>query len=192
MAWAYLALLDIALGHQEEPIDDRLASTEVYDQLSDRRARFRLRQLVDSAPPADRWVPWLRGRAEVRRIWVHPGVIEKLSRDPRVRVGAEDAARHASIGIGAGVGGAVVLYVDACNVDSVMFQYRGSDDPEGSVHLMAIPDELSDGLRPTPGQPVPASVALVDLLGSLDTRVRFQSVELLNTALERVRSLQRP
>lgn len=64
--------------------------------------------------------------------------------------------------------------------------YRGRPDLHGQLLFMVVPNEVADDLRPSPGEVAPA-VALVDLLGSADTRQRHLAAELLASAVRRIK-----
>jgi excisionase family DNA binding protein len=184
MAWAVLHSLIAALGGDPAPISSHPAS-EVASWLGDRKERYRLRRLLSGAPPVSRWEGWLRRRATPRRIWVHPGVVDRLAADRRVRPGGAFAVAMAGLGL-SGPDRPSLFYVDAEDADAVVAKYRGCDDPDGPLTLMVIPPEVPSGLRPRPGTPTPPAVALVDLLVSSDARQRHLATELLGAAAARL------
>ena len=180
MAWAVLHSVDAALGGGSADI-----SSGVAIQLADRKERYRLRRLLSAAPPVNRWGAWLRRRAAPRRMWVHPGVADRLAADRRVRPGGAPAVAAAGLGLG-GADRPSLFYVDAEDADAVVGKYRGRDDPDGPLTFMVIPPEVPSELRPAPGAPAPPGVALVDLLSSSDARQRHLATELLAAAAARL------
>lgn len=162
--------------------DNGAEGFEIFAPLSDvadRQARHRVRRLLAEQVPARRWESWLAGRAERRRVWVHPGVLDRLAADGRVHVGGVAAA--AALGFGFGGGAVRRFYLGANDVDDVVAQFRLVDDPVGSVELMVVSEagvEASAGLPVRPG-PVPPAVALADLLESDDARERHAAVSKL-------------
>ncbi len=186
MAWA---LMDLAGAGLRVGEDGRAVTAA--RELPDRRARHRLRRLLADAPPTDRWAAWLRRRAKPERVWVHPGIEERLASDSRLHPGAEIAAAAAEVGLGAGVGAERVFYLNEPDLDAVLGDYRGRPDPDGQLVFMVIPDEVAEDLRPRPGAVSP-SVALVDLLSSADARQRHRAVELLASAARRIKASSSP
>jgi excisionase family DNA binding protein len=184
MAWAVLHSVDAALVGGPANISSRSAS-EVPIQLGDRKERYRLRRLLSGAPPVNRWDAWLRQRAVPRRIWVHPGVVDRLAANRRVRPGGAPAVAAAGLGL-SGADRPSLFYVDAEDSDAVVAKYRGHDDPDGPLTLMVIPPEVPSALRPLSGAPTPPAVALVDLLGSSDARQHDLATELLGAAAARL------
>jgi excisionase family DNA binding protein len=178
MAWALLHLVDAA--GPENPQDatdapgaDRLALG--WAAAGDRKVRYRLRGLLGSAPAPHRWSQWLRRRAEPRRLWVHSGVLDRFTKDQRLRPAGGFAAAASGFGIVAGPPRR--FYIDAADVDAVIAHYRGGEQADGQVELMVIPDTVAVAMRPQLGVPVPAAVALVDLLDSADARERHLAIE---------------
>jgi excisionase family DNA binding protein len=181
MAWAVLHSVDSALGGGSADI----SSSGVAIQLADRKERYRLRHLLSGAPAVNRWDAWLRRRAAPRRIWVHPGVVDRFAADRRVHPGGAPAIAAAGLGL-SGADGPSLFYVDPEDADAVVAKYRGRDDPDGPLTLMVIPPEVPSGLRPEPGAPTPPAVALVDLLSSSDARQHHLAAELLAAAAARL------
>jgi excisionase family DNA binding protein len=185
MAWAVLNTVDAALADDLAEIRSATVA-DVTVPLCDRKERYRLRQLLTSAPPVSRWGPWLRRRAAPRPIWAHPGVVDRLAADRRVRLGGASAVVAAGLGLSVAAASSL-LYVDAEHAHAVVKKYRGRDDPDGPVTLMVIPPAVPAELRPRPGAPIPPGVALVDLLASPDARERHLATELLGRAAARLR-----
>ena len=182
MAWA---LLELAGAGLRADGDDQVA--QLAHELLDRRARHRLRRMLADAPPPDRWAAWLRRRAKPERVWVHPGVIDRLSSDSRLHPGAAAAAAAAEVGVGAGVGAEQVFYLNESDLGAVLRDYRGRPDPDGQLLFMVIPDQVADDLRPHLGEVSPA-VALVDLLSSADTRQRHLAADLLERMVQKIKA----
>lgn len=93
MAWAFLVLVGAGLSAGEDA-----GAGAAVPELPDRRARHRLRRLLADGPPPERWAAWLRRRAKPERVWVHPGVEERLASDVRLHAGSEVAAVSADVG----------------------------------------------------------------------------------------------
>ena len=173
MAWLVLRALDCVLE------DDQ--SAEFGDEL-DRRVRHHLRALLADAPPSEHWNQWLRHRAEETRVWVHPGVLQQLATDPRVRptrapvptaAGAElTGDRHRR------------FYVDVSEFISLLKDYRATPDENGNVLLMVVPSHASDEALGQPGQPASSAATLVDLLSSPDAREHHHAATVLDEARE--------
>src|SRR5437763_7136441 len=154
MAWAVLHSVDAALAGGSADI----SLSGVAIQLADRKERYRLRRLLSAAPPVNRWDAWLRRRAAPRRIWVHPGVVDRLAADRRLHPGGAPAVAAAGLGL-SGADRPSLLYVNPEDAAAVVAKYRGRDDPDGPLTLMVIPPEVPPGLRPEPGAPTPPAVA---------------------------------
>ena len=184
-AWALLELAGAGLRAGQD-----VRAVAAVHELPDRRARYRLRRLLADAPPTDRWAAWLRRRANPERVWVHPGVEERLASDSRLHPGAEVAAAAAGVGVGAGVGAERVFYLNESDLEGVLRDYRGRPDPGGQLLFMVIPDQVAEELRPRSGEVSPA-VALVDLLSSADIRQRHLAGELLASAARRIKPSSR-
>jgi len=140
----------------------------------DRKDRYRMRQLLSSAPEPPRWSQWLRRRADPHRVWVHPGVLDRLAADPRLRPGGGFAAAAAGVGLAAGPPRR--FYVGAGDLNAVMSAYHAREDLDGQIELMVIPESVPAGLRPGPGA-VPKPVAFADLLDSEDARERHAGLQ---------------
>jgi hypothetical protein len=176
MAWAVLAV--VAAGFSDELDGDP------FEGFGDRRLRHRLRSLVADPPSPEQWDRWLRRRAHPERVWVHPGVLDRLASDPRLHQGGGPAA--AASGAGLPGGDRNLFYVGAADAGSVMADHRARPDDEGQVVLMVVPPEAPKGALGDPGSAVSPSVALVDLLGSPDARERHGAAYALSKAWQRV------
>jgi excisionase family DNA binding protein len=138
-----------------------------WEGLSDVQ-RHRLRSLLADLPDAPTLASLLRGRAQRELVRAHPGVLDRLVADGRVRPGAGRAA--AARGASLAGGGRDLLYIAAADVADVRDTYRLRPDPAGNVELAVIPYEVPEELVPAPGQLVPLSVAWVDLIEDPDAR----------------------
>jgi excisionase family DNA binding protein len=176
MAWEVLAAL--AAGFADE------RSGDPFEGVGDRRVRHRLRRILADAPPPEKWHRWLRRRAHPQRVWIHPGVLQRLSSDPRLHRGGEPAEGAAGAGLAAGHRD--VFYVDAADADAVMADYRARPDDDGQVVLMVVPSEAPEGALGGHGMPVSRVVGLVDLLGSPDARERHGAANALSNAWHRI------
>lgn len=178
-AWALLHLLADSSASGED-------ISGVWHRVPDRRLRFRLRRLLDDGPAVETWSQWLRRRAAVQRTWVHPGVLERLALDGRLSATGDYAVALGGHGLAAGP--ARLFYVAAENAGGVLEEYRGQLDDKGQVHLLVIPSVVPSALRPTPGEAVPATIALVDLLDSPDARQQGLARDTLCAARKRLQS----
>lgn len=158
-AWLLLAWVQHVLDGADSP-----------DPMSDidRQTKYRLRQLLSAPAAAARWEHWLGRRAERRRIWIHPGVLQEFLADDRVHAGG--AAAAASLGLSYGGGPVRRVYVSAVQVQALADEYQFVDDADGDVEMMAVP-EAAASLLSRRG-PVPPAVALADLLESDNARER--------------------
>lgn len=185
MAWAVLMVVDAALRDPEA--SNELHLQHALGEIADRRVRHRLRKLVAAAPPPERWAQWLARRASGRRVWVHPGVLDRLVADMRLRPGGGFAATARGAGIAAGPPRR--FYVDDNDVDAVLADYLARLDAQGEIELMVIPRNVPAALRPAAYEPVPLAIALADLLESADAREHDVATELLDLARAALRSL---
>ena len=178
MSWDILTFVDCRL----QPC----ASSDsglLVQRSADRRARHRLRRLLAKAPATATWAYWLRRRARAQRVWVHPGVIPRLAKDPRLHPGGESAYEAAGPGSARATASEHVFYVSEADAADVLHDYRGRQDFGGSVQLMIIPTAIAGQLNLAPGAVVPAAVALVDLVASPDARQRRLAADLLESAI---------
>lgn len=186
MAWAVLRAVDVAmdrsLGPGDEP--DSRCLDAVFEALSDRRDRHRLRSLVSDPVSPEHWAQWLARRAEPQRVWIHPGIMGRLRSDRRLRPGG--AAAAATAGLDGAAGDRDRFYVDAGDHDRVLADYRARPADDGQVVLMVVPSDVPDVLVGPPGKPVAAAVGLVDCLLSPDARERHLAREYLDEAVRRL------
>ena len=183
MSWALLELVSHGLDAGGSDPSPNLTA-----RLADRRERYRLRRLLFGAPAIEQWAFWLRRRATPKRVWVHPGVIERLSADPRIHHGGGPATVLAGSGSGAQSPAEQIFYVGEADVAGVLNDFRGRPDVGGAVQLMVVPSEIAGLLNLGPGAPVPGAVALVDLLASHDARQRHLAAEILLGAAGRMKT----
>lgn len=172
MAWSFLWMIEAA---RKAEVDK---SPSELDRLSaargDRKQRYRLRRMLEEAPEPAEWSWWLRRRADPHRYWVHPAVLPRIERDPRLcPSGGSD--REAQ-GVGNSAGPARRFYIDAGHLEAFLREHRAKDDPAGQVVLMVIPADVPEELLPEAGAPVPDVAALVDLLDSVDAREHHAAV----------------
>jgi hypothetical protein len=172
LAWVMLA----AAQHLLAAVGEAEAAADIWSEIEDRQVRHRLRRLLAEPVSERRWKSWLAARAERRRVWVHPGVVDRMAADPRLHPGGSIAAA-ASAGISAGPPRRFYIQSDA--LDSVMAQYRASDDPVGPIELMVLPSDVAQDWMHKAG-PVPEAVALADMLDSDDARERYAAAEKLS------------
>jgi len=188
-AWAAIGLLDASA--RGSPADPQVRQHPVR-VVADRRLRHRVLRLLAALPdPAQDLAPWSRllsSRGQVRRMWAHPGVVDRLVADPAVSRGGDLAASVGGEGL-AGGRRRLELYVAAGEADGLIRQYRMRDDPEGPVLLVVVPSSVPAELAPAPGQPVPAPAAVADLLEEDDVRARSAAVEQLRCFRHAVRAI---
>ena len=159
-----------------DPRPDAPADEHVLDAIADRQVRYRLRQLLSEPGSARRWENLLRSRAERRRIWVHPGVVDRLSSDHRLHAGGGFAASAHGLGIVAAP--AHRFYVAQDDLAAVMSDYHARENASGQIELLVFnEDEAKQQLGEDSS--VPAAVALADLLDSDDARERHLAAETL-------------
>jgi hypothetical protein len=185
MAWAVLMVVDAALRDPQE--SHELHLQDALREIADRKVRHQLRSLLAAAPAPDRWAHWLARRASRVRVWVHPGVLDRLAADVRLRPGGGLAAATRGAGIAAVPPGR--FYIDVDDVDAVLADYKARLDAEGDIELMVIPREVPSAFRPPAGEPVPLATALADLLESTDAREDGVATELLELARATLRSM---
>ena len=145
--------------------------------LLSRLQRHRLGALLADLPPAAQVGRLLHARARWERVRVHPGVLERLLSDERVRVGGARAA--AGNGGGVAAGGRPVIYVADSDMDALRSAYHLVADPAGNVTLGLLDGraaELVAALAPGGGL-LPLAVAWADLLEDLDPRARHAAHE---------------
>lgn len=186
MAWAVLRAADAVLdGFTDEGGPSEAASLDaVFEGVPDRRDRHRLRSLLAEPPPVEQWDQWLSRRADEQRVWVHPGVLEHLRADPRLRVGGARAAVAA--GLEGPAGDLDRFYVDADDYEGVVADHRAHPADDGQVVLMVVSPAVPEAALGPLGEPVAAAVGLVDCLVSSDARERHLAREYLERAARRL------
>lgn len=178
MCWRILRALSESVERGKGGGDQAVS---VLAGIDDRKIRFRMRQLLASAPPIEQWPAWLRRRGELRRVWVHPGVVTRLRGDSRVH--SDGGAVAALVGLSGSESSR--LYVREGDFGMVMSEYRGRDEVDGEVEFMLVPSVAGDVLYPE-GAPVPVASALLDLLESAGARERHAAARALSSGLARV------
>jgi hypothetical protein len=132
--------------------------------------RSRLRALFRTLPEPTVFERLVQSRAALRRVRVHPGVLDRAVSDAAVSRGGGHAV--AALGGGVAAGGAHRVYVPSDGVEAYLGRYRIVDDVEGNLELAVIPPSVDADLRPRPGSFVPLPVAWSDLLNDPDSRAR--------------------
>lgn len=172
MAWAVLAAVDAAVG--DGSAGDPLVSIE------NRQVRHRVRALLADAPPPERWDQWLRHRARSQRVWVHPGIIDRLAEDDRVHPAGASAIAAAGVGLAGGDRDS--FYVHEALLEPVLSDYKARPADEGQIVLNVVSREVPDAVLGEPGEPVRRAAALVDLISSADARERHVATSTLAAA----------
>ena len=189
-AWCVIALLDAASDLVSRQQGDHSAS--IIRLVPDRRVRHRVLRLLAGMPdPAvddKAWRRLLSSRGHARRLWAHPGVLDRLAADPEVSVGGGIAELTEHDGLTAR-GGQLELYVSEADADEVVRRYRMRDDRTGQVRLMVVPLSVPAALAPAGGRPVPALAAAADLLEEEDPRARHAGVLQIQASLRALQAL---
>jgi excisionase family DNA binding protein len=173
-AWSAVALLAAAadLASGATPAHTRSAGQVVPD----RKLRHRVLSMLASMPdPVADDAPWRRllsSRGHVRRMWAHPGVLDRLAADPMVANGGADAALPTQSCL-TGRGDRLELYVGDVDADELIRRYRMREDRDGQVNLVIVPSSVPAALAPEAGRPVPAPAAAADLLEEKDPRAHY-------------------
>lgn len=188
-AWSAIAVLDAAMAHASKSPPGR--AVPVAELIPDRRVRHRVLRLLASLPdPVADAGPWRRllsARGQVRRLWAHPGVLDRLAGDPRVSRGGAEAVPVGDDGLTARPG-RLELYVAEADAGDLIHQYRMRDDSDGQVHLVIVPSSVPPGLAPGGGAPVAAPAAASDLLGEDDPRARHAAAVQLQSCQDALRA----
>jgi excisionase family DNA binding protein len=189
-AWSVIALLSAASDLASQPEGDQNASA--ISLVPDRKVRHRvLRALAGMPDPAvddTAWRRLLSSRGRARRLWAHPGVLDRLAADPRVSVGGVIPELAEREGRTAGAG-QLQLYVGEADADEVVRRYRMRDDRAGQVSLVIVPSSVPAALAPRGGHPAPAPAAAADLLEDEDPRARHAGVIQLRASLRALQAL---
>jgi excisionase family DNA binding protein len=163
-AWAAIAMLDAAT--------DSTGHVPPSGFVTDRRLRHRVLKILSLLPdPTHNGAPWrsmLARRARARRMWVHPGLLDRLAADPRV---SGSGAIDANEGLSGGRSG-LELYIAQERLPAVVAQYRLGDDDDGQILLRAVPVDVPAALAPRWGERVSPATTAADLLDEDDPRAR--------------------
>ncbi len=188
-AWAVIAVLAAAMADATQPSSKGAGS--VSELIPDRRVRHRILRLLASLPdPVADARPWRRllsARGQVRRLWVHPGALDRLAGDPRVSRGGAGGVPAGRDGVTARPG-RLELYVSEADAEGLIHQYRMRDDSDGQVHLVVMPSSIPPGLAPGGGAPVAAPAAASDLLEEDDPRARYAAAVQLKSHQDALRA----
>ena len=169
VAWCVLRVLEDPTG-ELLPLED-----------AEPRLRYRVRLHLADPPAMASWPRWLRRRASAQPRWVHPGLIDELAADDRVRIGGAAGAALAGAGVAARTPD--TLYVRADDVDSVVRDYRLRDDGAPDVRLMVI-DSPWAMFPDSPSVPMASTVCAIDMLDAHDARVRNSGKALISRRLK--------
>jgi hypothetical protein len=165
MAWGVLAVLAGCAADGASEVGGAI--------VLDRRSWRRLWGLLEDPPPVERWPQWMRGRVQRLRVRVHPGVIDRLASDGRLR------CVDPSVVLGVG-GVRRCLFVGEGDLAGLVEEYRAVADP-GGVDLLVLPAvslAVSDGCPE-----VLVLSAVVDLVASVDARERDAARRVLAGAI---------
>jgi excisionase family DNA binding protein len=170
-AWSAVALLAAALACTSQPsLECALSAAQV---VSDRKVRHRILRMLASLPdPVVNDAPWRRllsARGQVRHLWAHPGVLDRLATDPRVSQGGAAVISAGHDGL-TGRPDRLEFYVREADADEVIQRYRMHEDRDGHVNLVVVPSGVSSELAPGRGNAVPLPAAASDLLEEQDPR----------------------
>jgi excisionase family DNA binding protein len=193
-AWSAIAVLAAAMTYASRPPLGQASparSAPIAELLPDRRVRHRILHLLASLPdPVADDGPWrhlLSARGRVRRMWAHPGVLDRLASDSRVSRGGSEAVLAGGDGLTEG-SGRLELYVSEEHAEDLIHKYRMHDDSDGQVYLVIIPAAISHDLAPGSGAPVAAPAAASDLLEEDDPRARHAAATHLQSCLDALRA----
>jgi excisionase family DNA binding protein len=173
-AWSAIALLAAAMVRASQPASD--CGISVAEVVPDRKLRHRVLRLLASMPdPVIDVEPWCRllsARGQVRHLWAHPGVLDRLANDPKVSRGGAEAIPPGHDGLTARPG-RIELYVSEEHAEDLIRQYRMHEDSDGQVHLVIVPSSIPPELGPSGSAPVAVPAAASDLLEEGDPRARY-------------------
>ena len=179
-AWAAIGLLAAAAELASRKAPD--GPVPMAPVVADRKLRHRVLLMLAAMPdPVADEAPWRRllsSRGQVRRLWIHPGMLERLAADPKVSNSGLRAAAAGTDGL-AGGPDRLELYVGAGDADALIRRYRMRDDPHGQVKLVIVPASVPAELSPIPNSLVSAPAASADLLEEDDARARHAAIEQL-------------
>lgn len=179
--WSAVALLAAAASHRQPECIKSAAQV-----IPDRQRRHRVLRVLASLPdPVADDTPWRRllsRRGHVRRMWAHPGILDRLAADPKVSRGGALAMPADHDGLTT-LPAQLEIYVHEADVDDLIRQYRMREDRNGRVHLIVVPSSVPPELAPDRGTSVPAPVAASDLLEEQDPRARHAGAIELRSCL---------
>lgn len=189
-AWSAIALLAAAaMAHASKPSPDR--AIPVAEVVPDRKLRHRVLRLLASLPDpvidAGPWRRLLSARGQERRLWVHPGVFDRLAKDSKVSRGGAEAVPSGQDGLTMHPG-RLELYVSEADAEDLIHQYRMREDRDGQVRLVIVPSSIPPGLAPGGGGPVAAPAAVSDLLEEDDPRARYAAAVQLHSYQDALRA----
>lgn len=188
-AWSAIALLAAAMAHASQSPPDR--AVPIAEVVPDRKLRHRVLRLLASLPdPVADAGPWRRllsARGQVRHLWVHPGVLDRLASDPKVSRGGAEAVPSGHDGLTARPG-RLELYVSEADAEDLIRQYRMHEDRDGQVRLVIVPSSIPPELAPSRGLPVAAPAAASDLLEEDDPRACYAAAIQLKSYLDALRT----
>jgi hypothetical protein len=188
-AWSAIALLAAAAVQASQFPPDR--ATPIAEVVPDRKLRHRVLRLLASLPdPVADAGPWRRllsARGQVRHLWVHPGVLDRLASDPNVSKSGAQALRSDHDGLTVRPG-RLGLYVSEADAEDLIHQYRMREDRDGQVRLVIVPSSVPPELAPGGGVPVVAPAAASDLLEEDDPRARYAAAIQLRSYQDALRA----
>lgn len=189
-AWSAVALLAAAsdLASGATPANARSAAQVVPDRKLRHRVLSMLAALPDPVVDDAPWRRLLSSRGRVRRMWAHPGVLDRLAADPVVANGGADAALPARPGL-TRRDDRLELYVGDADADELIHRYRMREDRDGQVNLVIVPSSIPAALVPEAGRPVPAPAAAADLLEEEDPRAHYAAATQLQSFQHALRTV---
>lgn len=189
-AWSAVALLAAASACASELRSE--CTVSAAQVVPDRRLRHRILRVLSSLPdPVADDAPWRRllsARGHARRMWVHPGILDRLASDPAVSAGGIAAMPADREGLTVGPG-RLEIYVHEDDTDDLISRYRMREDRDGQVDLISVPSSVPPELAPDRGSPVPAPAAASDLLEEKDPRARHAGAIELQFCLNALRTV---
>ena len=188
-AWSAVALLAAASACASQPRSECPGSAA--RAVPDRKLRHRVLRMLSCLPdPVADDAPWRRllsTRGHARRMWVHPGVLDRLAADPMVSAGGIGAMPPGHDGLALGPG-RLDVYVHEADADELIRRYRMREDRNGQVYLIIVPSSVPPELAPDRGSPVPAPAAASDLLEEKDPRARHAGALERRSCLDALRT----
>jgi excisionase family DNA binding protein len=176
-AWAVIDLLADKSSTLPPPAGQTVGDFAEH-QVRDRKLRHQALKLLNAMPdPEDDINPWrtlLSSRGPVRRMWVHPGILEKLEADSRISVGGAGAIL--AIGEGLTHVSKVDLYAKELDVEQVIADYHMRPDEKGQVIIHVVPASVPPALAPQHGHMVSTAAAAADLLDEKDSRANYAAL----------------